>query len=69
MSHEIFGARGGQMYREGWKHKEIRVAIDSPSGAYDDDPEQAGDSKPEKAHGQGNAISPALSGTSAIPAT
>ena len=52
MSHEIFGARGGQMYREGWKHKEIRVAIDSPSGAYDD-PEQAGDSKPEKAHGQG----------------
>ena len=38
--------RGGRMYREGWKQKEIRVAIDSPSGAYDDDPEQAGDSKP-----------------------
>jgi hypothetical protein len=36
------------MYCEGWKHKEIRVAIDGPSGANDDDPEQAGDSKPEK---------------------
>ena len=41
------------MYREGWKQKEIRVAIDGPSGAYDDDPEQGGDSKPEKDHGQG----------------
>jgi Bacterial EndoU nuclease len=29
------------------------VAIDGPSGAYDDDPEQAGDSKPEKDHGHG----------------
>ena len=41
------------MYREGRKQKEIRVAIDGPSGAYDDDPEQAGDSKPEKDHGHG----------------
>ncbi len=41
------------MYREGRKQKEIRVAIDGPSGAYDDDPERAGDSKPEKDHGQG----------------
>jgi hypothetical protein len=41
------------MYREGWKQKEIRVALDGPSGAYDDDPDQAGDSKPEKAHGHG----------------
>ena len=39
------------MYGEGWKQKEIRVAIDGRSGAYDDDPEQAGDSKPEKDHG------------------
>ena len=39
------------MYCEGWKHEEIRVAIDGPSGAYDDDPEQAGDSKPEKGRG------------------
>ena len=45
MSHEIFGVRGGQMYREGWQHEEIRVAIDGPSGAYDDDPDQAGDSE------------------------
>jgi hypothetical protein len=41
------------MYREGWEQKEIRVALDGPSGAYDDDPDQAGDSKPEKAHGHG----------------
>ena len=40
------------MYHEGWGQKEIRVAIDGPSGAYDDDPEQAGDSKPEKGRGQ-----------------
>ena len=46
--------RGGRMYREGRKQKEIRVAIDGPSGAYDDDPEQAGDSKPEKDHGHGS---------------
>ena len=45
MSHEIFGVPGDQIYREGWQHGEIRVAIDDPSGAYDDDPEQAGDSK------------------------
>ena len=32
--------------------KEIRVAIDGPSGAHDDDSEQAGDSKPEKGRGQ-----------------
>jgi hypothetical protein len=44
MSHEIFGVGGGQMYREGWQHEEIRVAIDGPSGAYDD-PDQAGDSE------------------------
>ena len=41
------------MYREGWKQEEIRVAIDGPSGAHEDDPEQAGDSEPEKVHGQG----------------
>ena len=41
------------MYREGWKQEEIRVAIDGPSGAHDDDPEQAGDSEPEKVHGHG----------------
>ena len=40
------------MYGEGWEHEEIRVAIDGSSGAYDDDPEQAGDSKPEKRRGQ-----------------
>jgi hypothetical protein len=34
------------LYCEGWKQEEIRVAIDGPSGAYDDDPEQTGDSKP-----------------------
>ena len=45
--------RGGWMYREGWKQEEIRVAIDGPSGAHDDDPEQAGDSEPEKVHGHG----------------
>ncbi len=39
------------MYGEGWEQEEIRVAIDGPSGAYDDDPEQAGDSKPEKGRG------------------
>ena len=39
------------MYCEGWEQEEIRVAIDGPSGAYDDDPEQAGDSKPEKGRG------------------
>ena len=33
MSHEISGVRGGQMYREGWQHEEIRVPIDGPSGA------------------------------------
>ena len=44
MSHEISGVRGGQMYREGWQHEEIRVPIDGPSGAYDD-PDQAGDSE------------------------
>ena len=27
------------------------MAIDGPSGAYDDDPEQAGDGKPDKDHG------------------
>jgi hypothetical protein len=32
MSDEIFGVRGGQIYREGWQHEEIRVAIDGPSG-------------------------------------
>ena len=53
MSQEIFGCAGGRMYREGRKQKEIRVAIDGPSGAYDDDPEQAADNKPDKAHGQG----------------
>ncbi len=37
----------------GWQPEEIRVAIDVPSGAYDDDPEQAGDSKPEKGRGPG----------------
>ena len=52
MSQEIFG-RGGRMYREGCKQKEIRMAIDDPSGAHDDDPEQAGDSKPDKEHGHG----------------
>ena len=45
MSHEISGVRGGQMYREGWQHEEIRVPIDGPSGAYDDDPDQPGDSE------------------------
>ncbi len=25
MSHEIFGVRGGQMYREGRQHEEIRL--------------------------------------------
>ena len=44
--------RGGRMYGEGWEHEEIRVAIDGSSGAYDDDPEQAGDSKPEKRRAQ-----------------
>ena len=44
MSHEISGVRGGQMYREGWQHEEIRVAIDGPSSAYDD-PDQPGDSE------------------------
>jgi hypothetical protein len=39
------------MYCEGCKQEEIPVAIDGPSGAYDDDPEQAGDSKPEKGRG------------------
>ncbi len=34
------------MYGEDWKQEEIRMAIDGPSGAYDDGPEQAGDSKP-----------------------
>src|ERR1700730_5472580 len=38
---------------EAGKQKETRVAIDGPSGAYDDDPEQAGDSKPEKDPGHG----------------
>jgi ABC-2 type transport system ATP-binding protein len=70
MSHEIFGARGGQMDREGWKHKEIRVAIDSPSGAYDDDPEQAqlprtACAPPAMASRWGRA--PAPSGKTAIP--
>ena len=41
------------MYCEGWEQEEIRVAIDGPSGAYDDDPEQAGDSKPEEGRGHG----------------
>ena len=35
--------RDGRMYGEGWEQEEIRVAIDGPAGAYDDDPEQAGD--------------------------
>ena len=53
MSQQTFGgAVAGCTVRAG-KQKEIRVAIDGPSGAYDDDPEQAGDSKPEKDHGQG----------------
>ena len=29
------------------------MAIDGPSGAYDDDPEQAADNKPDEAHGHG----------------
>ncbi|HEX2745845.1 MAG TPA: hypothetical protein VHN16_15775 [Streptosporangiaceae bacterium] len=33
MSHEFFGVGGGQTYREGGQHEEIRVAIDGPSGA------------------------------------
>ena len=30
MSHEIFGVGGGQMYREGWQHEEIRVVTAQP---------------------------------------
>ena len=32
MSHEIFGVGGGQMYREGWQHEEIRVAAGAVAG-------------------------------------
>ena len=38
---------------EGWRHEEVRVTIDGPSGTYDDDPEQGADSKPEKEHEHG----------------
>jgi hypothetical protein len=37
------------MHVRAGKQKEIRVAIDGPSGTYDNDPEQARDTKPEKA--------------------
>jgi hypothetical protein len=62
MSQEIFGyAVAGYTVRAGSKRRSRWRSM--ASGAYDDDPEQAGDSKPEKEHGHARQDVGSLSDT------